>query len=175
LIEVLLQSEGAEDLRQTKARVVHRYVHRDEHIVTESIAARCRPRGANPFWKIVSNKESTIGDEQGETSSVETVWVNVDRSNGSYTISVKHPVLVTKTHGEITGTGVSCFEATPTSEISNGGGSPESSAYREAQILEIRGEGSPKDLDFLAGKTTTGDPETGEFTLTWNLKLVRPK
>jgi hypothetical protein len=175
VIEARLQSEGAEDLKQMKARVVHRYIHQDQHIVTEESFLWCRPRGANPFWKTVSNKESNTGDEQGETNSIETVWVNVDKSNGSYAISVKHPVLITKTHGETTATGVSCFDAKPTSKISTGEGSPESSAYREAGIVEIRGEADPKSLDILSGKKTTGNPTDGELTLTWNLRLVKPK
>lgn len=174
-IEALLSAKGGADQNETKARVVHRYTHRDEHIVNENEAAWCRPKGANSFWKRLSNRESDIGDEQGEATSTETVWVTIDEVNGTYKISVKYPAVKTTSRREITATGVSCFDSKPSSAIADAEGSPESSAYVIDGTKEVRGVLDPKNPDVLSGTTTTGDKTSGIHTVTWNLRLVKPK
>lgn len=174
-IQAMLNSRKGEDPNVTKALVVHRYTHRDEHIVNEDEATWCRPKGANSFWKRLTNRESTIGDEQGEATSLETVSVDIDKANGTYKISVKYPAVRTKSHREITATGVGCFETNPKSEVTDDEGSPEAAAYIIDGIDEVWGQIDPKNPDVLSGTKTTGDATSGIHTVTWNLRLVKPK
>lgn len=174
-IHAMLNSREGEDPNRAKAVVVHRFTHRDEHIVNENEAAWCRPKAGNSFWKRLSNRQSDIGDEQGEARSNETVWVNIDKTNGTFTISVKYPAVTTTSHREITATGIACFDAKPSSAISNGEGSPESGAYTIEGIEKISGEIDPKNPDVLVGHKTTGDKTSGIHTVTWNLRLLKPK
>lgn len=175
LIQAMLNSPAGDDPNQSKAIVVHRFTHRDEHIVNEDLASWCRPKQGNSFWKRLGNKQSEIGDEQGEARSTETIWINIDKTNGTYKISVKYPAVKTKSHREITATGVSCFDAKPSSAVSDGEESPESSAYIVSGIDEIYGELDPKNPDMLVGKKVTGDETGGVLTVTWNLRRVKPR
>lgn len=175
IIEAMLNSKGRNDANQSKAVVVHQFSHRDEHIVNENESTLCRPKGANSIWKRLTNRESDIGNEQGEAKSVETVWVTIDKSSGSYKISVKYPAVKTKSHREINATGVGCFDSKPSSAVSDGEGSPDSSGYIIDGIEEVRGVIDPKNPDILIGTTTSGDATTGIHTVTWNLRLVKPK
>ncbi|CAN5316079.1 hypothetical protein BH10ACI3_BH10ACI3_11770 [soil metagenome] len=174
-IQAMVYSKGSDDQNQAQALVVHRFNHRDEHIVNENEATWCRPKGANSIWKRLGNRESDIGVEQGEAESKETVWVTIDKSSGTYKFSVKYPAVRTKSHREITALGVGCFESKPTSAVSDGEGSPESSAYIIDGTNEVRGTLDPKNPDVLIGTTTTGDETSGIHTIIWNLRLVKPK
>ena len=174
-IQAILNGKGGEDPNKSSATVIHRFKHTDQHIVNENIATWCRPPNANSYWKRLVNKESEIGTDQGEASSVETVWVTINRSNGTYKISVKYPAVKATSKREITATGVACFDAKPSSAVSTGDAGPGSAEYLKDGNEEVTGEFDPKNPDVLSGTTTTGDDTSGRYTVKWNLRLVKPK
>jgi hypothetical protein len=175
VIEAMLKSKGGDDPNETKAVVVHRFTHRDESIVADTRSVPCWPPNGAAYNKKITNKQSTIVNEQGDANTAQTVWVSVDRSDGSYTITVPYPAVKTTSHREYTETGVGCFEAKPLSAISNGEASPEAATYAVDGTEEIKGVLDPKNPDILAGTRTTGDRASGIRTVTWNLRLVKPR
>jgi len=174
-IQAILTGKGGEDPNKSSATVIHRFKHTDQHIVNENFAAWCRPPNANSYWKRLVNTESEIGTDQGEASSVETVWVTINRSSGTYKISVTYPAVKATSNRSITASGVSCFETKPSSAISTGEPGPDSAEYLKEGREEVTGEFDPKNPDVLSGTTTSGDETNGLYTVKWNLRLVKPK
>lgn len=177
LVEVFAQSgEVADGSKRTVARVVHAYGHHDDYRKTDEEAVWCRPRGAASHWERLKQEAASTYDERGKQAATVPLGIQVDERKGTFSLSVQYPALTTRWERNERSTRFQCGgEGKPQAETTNGAGSPQSEAWAEAGVLEVRGEMSPGDPDFLAGKQTSGDLATGQTTLTWNLHRVKPK
>jgi hypothetical protein len=157
------------------ARVVHRYMHHDEHFRKQEIDVVCRAPGQNPRTRVASASNSNSKDETGETTQSLPVSVDVNEATGKYTINAPYPAVTTKWHEKGTNSPADgCENPPPTSDSDEGENSPMSEAYTQAGITEISGQVDPKDPDTLSGERITGDPEYGRTTERWNLRRVQP-
>lgn len=174
-IEAVLQpmSQGTEGSK-TMSRVVHKYIYRYEHIVNSTSSVRCRPPGANSYYKQTSGSSREINDERGENTATLPVWIYLNEKTGKYTISVNYPALTTKRNEERSGISNAC-NPKQFSETSAGEGSPQSEAYTQSGSFTADGQTDPKNPGVLSGKKVTGELEYGQSTMTWNLRLVTPK
>ena len=174
-VEAFLQpmSLGAEDSK-IMSRVVHRYTRRYELTQTRSGDIICRPKNANSYKSQSSGSSTELIDERGQNVQTMTVYLYVGKS-GKYEISVNYPSLITERNESRSGNQSACGSSKPFSESNSSQGSPESDAYTQSGSFKVSGEIDPKNPDVLSGKKVTGDLENGQFTIAWNLRLVKPK
>ena len=109
-----------------------------------------------------------LKEELGQNTQILPVYIYVEKSSGNYKISVKFPGVVTKRTEESSGVKTGC-EPKSFSEIIDGDGNT-----IEAGSFEVEGQVDPKNPDVLSGKKVSGELSYGQFTWTWNLRLVKP-
>lgn len=127
----------------------------------------CREPGKNPQLKSYFLTYSETTTQIGGGADNLPVSVSVD-NEGNYKISVKTPsgTLLTKIETARKETGCSP-EKPPTSDVQS---FPEQKM--DASGFDVSGKTDPKNRDVLSGSKTMPD---GKTTITWNLRLVKPK
>ena len=177
IVEVFAQAGTAADgSQQTVARVVHAYGHHEDYTKTDQEAVWCRPRGAASHWERLNRKATSSFDERGKQSATVPLHILVDERKGTFSLSVQYPALTTRWERNESSTRFQCGgDSQPQTETTNGEGSPQSESYTEAGIMGVRGEIDPGNPGLLIGSQTSGDPETGQTTLKWNLHRIKTR
>ncbi len=127
----------------------------------------CRERGENPRWKGYNLNYSETMTQLGGGADNLPVFISID-SEGNYKIVVNTPggTLVGKYETNRSESG--CGEAKPPSK--DAVSIPEQKL--DASGFDVTGKTNAKNRDTLSGSKTMPD---GKTTITWNLKLVKPK
>lgn len=127
----------------------------------------CREKGQNPKWKGYSMKYSETFTQSGGGAGTLPVTISLD-SDGNYRIVVITP----------SGTLLSKFESSRTESGCSSENKPTDNAQSmpeqkiDASSFDASGKTNAKSRDSLSGSKTSPD---GKTTITWNLKLVKPK
>lgn len=127
----------------------------------------CREKGQNPKWKGYSMKYSETFTQLGGGAGTLPVSVSID-NDGNYKIVVATP----------SGTLLSKFETSRTESGCNPENKPTDNAQSmpeqkiDASSFDASGKTDAKNRDSLSGSKTTPD---GKTTITWSLRLVKPK
>ncbi|MBK9658459.1 MAG: hypothetical protein IPO68_00915 [Chitinophagaceae bacterium] len=127
----------------------------------------CRPKGGNLYWTGYSLNYSEVFTQLGGGSDNLPVSVSID-NEGNYKIFVPTP----------SGTLVSKIETTRSESGCNKENPPTNDAQSmpeqkiDASGFDVTGKTDAKNRDTLSGSTTTPD---GKTTITWKLRLVKPK
>ena len=127
----------------------------------------CREPGKNPQLKGYNLVYSETTTQLGGGADNLPVSVSVD-NDGNYKISVKTPSGTLLTKIETSRKESSCGPEKP--PTNNAQGFPEQKM--DASGFDVSGKTDPKNRDVLAGSKTLPD---GKTTITWNLRLVKPK
>lgn len=127
----------------------------------------CRLKGENPSWKGYSLSYSETTTQIGGGADNLPVHIMLD-AEGNYKISVKTPggTLIGKFETNRSETGCS----TNNPPVKDAVSIPEQKM--DASGFDVTGKTDGKSRDALAGSKTMPD---GKTTITWNLKLVKPK
>jgi hypothetical protein len=150
------------------SRVFRKFYNHTEQNVTETGEETCRQRGANPIRKQFTSTDKKIIDEQGQNSETLPVEITVYSDTGRFVIKVPTPGLQIKKTDEHSGVRDFC-EPQPFSDIKP------SERLETSSFFDFEGQIDPKNPNILAGTKTTGTLETRQYTITWNLRLVKPK
>lgn len=127
----------------------------------------CRLKGENPSWKGYNLNYTETTTQLGGGADNLPVSISLD-AEGNYKISVKTPG----------GTLVGKFESSRSETGCNNNNPPSKDAISmpeqkmDASGFDVTGKTDGKSRDTLAGSKTMPD---GKTTITWNLKLVKPK
>lgn len=169
-IEASLQpmTQGFEGTK-TMARVVHRMTEREDYGWKWTGMTRCRAPGQNPRLRQANASFSRFKEENGEKTAVLPVFVIIMSSTGQYEITVHYPAFTAKWHSETKDSPVgNCQEPEPTVMIFDG------EETFDGNFKRVNGQIDPKNPDILTGEKITGDLESGQTTIKWNLRLVNP-
>jgi len=176
-IEVVLQpiAKGSKtnfftngNTTMTISRITRKFKNRVESNVTETGEEACRQRGANPIRKKYRSEDKKIIDEQGANTETLPVEITIFTDTGKFRVRMPTPAIHIKKTEEHSGVRDFCvpqpFNEPKSSE------SDETSSY-----FDFDGTFDLKNPDVLVGKKVTGTLETRQYTIEWNLRLVKPK
>lgn len=164
----LIEPAMGADKNSPKARVVHRTIFNVIKSSQTSGEQLCRERGKNPYYKGFSEEYSETVTQVGRATDVTPAKIEI-ASDGKYTIRIVAP------GGTIIGkidtreSHATCAEPEPTPSI-NVREFPESKL--QSTSFAVEGNTDPKNPTSLTGSKTLPD---GRTTITWNLRLVKPK
>lgn len=170
MIKAVLQppADSSASVNSPKARVIHRVNFTFTKISSTSGEQYCRLPGRNPFYKSFSEDFSETVTQLGQGVETMPVFISVD-SDGTYSIRVIAPGGVMLGKIETSSTRATCEaeEVPPTKDaVSMPDGKLQSTSF------EATGKTNPKNLTQLAGSQKLPD---GRTTITWSLRLVKPK
>lgn len=177
-IEVNIQPFIAPDrsVNHSKAKVLHAYKRRDHYKREDDFATYCRLPNRPRFTTRFHDEQVLNEDEEGEHSTVEDVWVNRNLGTGEAEISIQYGSIMTKGVKHASWLNPGCSGGDPKISDTPLENSPVSEAYTVGNSLKIDVKFDPKNPDVLVGRRSDGDPHsTGQTTIIWNLKLVKPK
>lgn len=168
-IEVVLRpnTDGGSPAKPM-ARVARRFARRWERTERRTSDVLCRPRGKPSFTKSTASNTDEFVNESGSNTATLPVTIIVFPS-GQFKITVSFPLVPTTRESGRKGVRDGC-ESVPFNESDTVENPP-----RPAEMFEIDGQIDPKNPDVLIGTTVTGDLRTKQTTITWKLKMVRPR
>lgn len=170
MIRAVLQppADAKASVNSPNARVIHRVNSTFTKNSTTSGEQLCRLPGRNPFFKSFSEDFTETVTQLGQGVETMPVFISVN-SDGSYTISVIAPGGVMLGKIETSSSHATCAaeDVPPTKDaVSMPEGKLQSTSF------EATGKTDPKNLTQLAGSQKLPD---GRTTITWSLRLVKPK
>ena len=177
VVEAVLMpvSLGSQGPNRPMAKFTHSFRNQQNNKTVSSGTMWCRLPGSNPKLIGYSDESGETYDALGEKSWKHPVSIRVSK-DGNYEIDVRWEdvPLTWKRSNKLPGTGcplIGGAEATTTGQDT-----------REGREYTIRGKVDPKDADTLTGReernldlSTLPAPGKGAITVSWNLKLVKPK
>lgn len=150
------------------SRISRRFATRTEQSVTETGEQTCRQRGTNPIRKPFESTDVKIIGEQGAASEALPVSITIFNDTKKFRIKMPTPEVTVKKTEDHNGVRDFCTPQ-PFNE--------QKTANRTeiASYFDFDGQFDPKNPDLIQGEKTTGTLETRQYTITWNLRMVRPK
>lgn len=149
------------------SRISRIFTNRYEQTVTETGEQTCRQRGANPIRQPFKSTDTKIIDEQGEKTETLPVSITVFTDTKKFRIKMPTPEIIIKKTEDHHGVRDFCT-LQPFNE--------QKTADRTeiASYFDFDGQFDPKNPDVLQGEKTNGTLETRQYTIKWNLRMVRP-
>ncbi|HQU81548.1 MAG TPA: hypothetical protein PKY59_00390 [Pyrinomonadaceae bacterium] len=149
------------------SRISRRFANRTEQNVTETGEETCRQRGANPIRKKFKSTDVKIIDEQGANSEALPVSITIFTDTKKFRIKMPTPEVAVKKTEDNNGVRDFCTPQ-PFNE--------QKTADRTeiASYFDFDGQFDAKNPDIIQGEKTTGTLETRQYTIKWNLRMVRP-
>lgn len=164
----LLEPATGADKNSPQARVAHRTIFNVVKSSQTSGEQLCREPGKNPYYKGFSEEYSETVTQVGRATDTTPVTIEI-AGDGKYTIRIVAP------GGTIIGkintreSHATCADSEPTPAI-NVREFPESKL--QSTSVAVEGKTDPKNPTSLTGTKTLPD---GRTTITWSLRLVKPK
>ncbi len=169
IVATLLPPKPGNDVsaNKTMARVWMRskILSEKKHITSGEVY--CRPKGGSLYWTSYSLNYSEIFTQSGGGSDNLPVSISLD-NDGNYKIFVPTPSGTLLSKIEINRSESSCDKENPPTNDAQS--MPEQKI--DASGFDVSGKTDAKNRDSLSGSKTTPD---GKTTITWNLRLVKPK
>lgn len=174
-IDAFLRAGSQKGGTATEARITNFFDLNYHRAVTRTSTIRCRPSNAPSYEKATNGKSTETITEFGQNTETMPAYVQVDRSSGSFEITIDYPATKTKRREESSGVRSGCTDE-PFSDVSESDGSPLSEAFTAAGSIRITGKIDPKNPNVLAGQEIIGEYDAEGQTITkWNLRLVNPR
>lgn len=164
----LLPPESGQSPGSARARVTNRMRFIMKKDSTTEGELYCRLPGRNPFWKGFNEKYSETSTQLGQGSDTMPVFISID-DDGKYSIHVTAPGGTLYGKIETSRTAATCDE-TPKDPTSDAKSLPD--GRFEATSFEAHGRTTSPKADHLSGSENWPG---GYTTVSWNLRLVKPK